>query len=236
MSAAVDGAVAASPRLEVLVVRTGVANLASVLSGLRKAGAEPHVSDDPSAVRAAGAVVLPGVGAFAAGVEVLSARGLGAAIADRVRAGRPLLAVCLGLQLLLEASEEGPGVSGLGVVPGEARRFEEAEGVRVPQLGWNLVAPGEGCALLREGYAYFANSYRLVDPPAGFSCAMSSHGGPFVAAFERGPVLACQFHPELSGAWGIDLLRRWVAAATARAADADAAAAGSGATIGGASC
>jgi glutamine amidotransferase len=198
---------------EVLVVRTGVANLASVLSGLRKAGADPHVSDDPAAVYDAPAVVLPGVGAFAAGMEVLTARGLAGPIAARVGSGRPLLAICLGLQLLLEASEEGPGVRGLRVVHGEAYRFREDRGVRVPQLGWNRVVPDLGCALLREGYAYFANSYRLFVPPDGYASALSDHGGFFVAAFERGPVLACQFHPELSGAWGIDLLRRWLAAA-----------------------
>jgi imidazole glycerol phosphate synthase glutamine amidotransferase subunit len=200
-------------RRAVLVVRTGVANLASVLSGLRKAGAEPQVSDDAEAVRAAAAVVLPGVGAFAAGMESLSARGLDAVLAERVREGKPLLAVCLGLQLLLDGSEEGPGVRGLGVVPGTARRFRDREGLRVPQLGWNRVAPRPGCALLRAGHAYFANSYRLVEAPAGFAAATAQHGGPFVAAFERGPLLACQFHPELSGAWGIDLLRRWIGAA-----------------------
>jgi imidazole glycerol-phosphate synthase subunit HisH len=204
---------AAGGAAEVLVVRTGVANLASMLSGLRRAGASPHVSDDAAAVRAAEAVVLPGVGAFAAGVKSLAERGLDAAIAERVRAGKPLLAVCLGLQLLLEASDEGPGERGLGVVPGVARRFVGRGGVRVPQLGWNHVTPDAACALLRAGHAYFANSYRLAEPPPGFAAAMSHHGALFVAAFERGPVLACQFHPELSGAWGIDLMRRWLAAA-----------------------
>ena len=198
---------------EVLVVRTGVANLASVLTGLRKAGAAPRVSDDPEEVRAAAAVVLPGVGAFAPGMGVLMESGLDLVLAERARAGRPLLAVCLGMQLLLSASDEGPGVRGLCVVPGVARRFHERVGVRVPQLGWNRVTPQAGCALLRPGYAYFANSYRLLDPPPGFAHATSQHGGTFVAAFERGAVLACQFHPELSGAWGIDLLRRWIAAA-----------------------
>lgn len=201
---------------EVLVVRTGVANVASVLAGLEKAGAAPHLSDDADAVRAARAVVLPGVGAFAAGVAGLAARHLDVAIAERVREGRALLSVCLGMQLLLEASEEGPGERGLAVVPGVARRFDGE--VRVPQLGWNRVVPSAECQLLREGYAYFANSYRLAEPPPGFACAMTSHGGPFVAAFERGPVLACQFHPELSGTWGIDLLRRWVARAFAEEA------------------
>jgi len=203
---------------EVLVVRTGVANVASVLAGLTKAGAVPHLSDDAGAVRAARAVVLPGVGAFAAGVKSLAARQLDLAIAERVRDSRPLLAVCLGLQLLLEASEEGPGERGLAVVPGVARRFQGD--VRVPQLGWNRVVPAPECQLLREGHAYFANSYRLAEPPPGFASAMTDHGGPFVAAFERGPLLACQFHPELSGTWGIDLLRRWVA--LAYSADANA--------------
>lgn len=195
--------------IDVLVVKTGVANLASVLAGLRRAGAEPHLGDDPDAVREARAVVLPGVGAFTAGVAGLRERHLDLAIADRVRAGKPLLAVCLGLQLLLEASEEGPGEQGLSVVPGVARRFDAHESIRVPQLGWNKVLPSQECQLLQPGYAYFANSYRLVEPPPGFASAMAFHGGSFVAAFERGPVLACQFHPELSGAWGIDLLRRW---------------------------
>jgi glutamine amidotransferase len=201
---------------DVLVVRTGVANLASMLAGLRKAGAEPHVSDDAGAVLAARAVVLPGVGAFAAGMASLRARKLDVAIADRVRGNRPLLAVCLGLQLLLETSEEGPEERGLGVVPGAARRFGEA--VRVPQLGWNKVLPAAGCSLLHEGHAYFANSYRLATPPPGFAVATADHGGAFVAAIERGPLLACQFHPELSGTWGIDLLRRWVARALAEEA------------------
>ena len=195
---------------EVLVVRTGVANLASMLVGLKKAGGEPHLSDDPGAVRAAAAVVLPGVGAFASGVGVLAERGLDEALAERVREGKPLLAVCLGLQLLLEGSEEGPGLRGLCVVPGTARRFREMGNARVPQLGWNRIAPAPECQLLTAGFAYFANSYRLVQPPPGFAAATSSHGGRFVAAFERGSLLACQFHPELSGTFGIDLLGRWL--------------------------
>ena len=212
--------------IDVLVVKTGVANLASVLAGLRRAGAEPHLGDDPDAVRSAGAVVLPGVGAFTAGVAGLRERHLDLAIADRIRAGRPLLAVCLGLQLLLEASEEGPGEQGLSVVPGVARRFDAHESVRVPQLGWNRVIPSADCQLLQPGYAYFANSYRLVEPPPGFASAMAYHGGSFVAAFERGPVLACQFHPELSGTWGIDLIRRWAERACRESSSVAAGAAG----------
>lgn len=194
--------------MRVLVVRTGLANLASVLAGLRRAGAEAEVTHAPEAVLRADRVVLPGVGALGAAMETLRREGLDSALYQRIAEGRPTLCVCLGLQLLLEGSEESPGVPGLGVVPGHARRFA---GVRVPQMGWNAVAPEDGCRLLAPGHAYFANSFRLVDPPPGWAVATAEHGGPFVAAMERGPVLACQFHPELSGAWGLDLLRRWVA-------------------------
>jgi imidazole glycerol phosphate synthase glutamine amidotransferase subunit len=204
--------------VNVLVVETGTANTASVLAGLRRAGGSPEVlgSRDvdrglvPEIVARADRVVLPGVGAFAAARAALDDQGVTEALAQRVRDGRPTLAICLGLQLFAAASEESPGAEGLCVWDATVRRFRGD--VRVPQLGWNDVVAGEGCRLLRDGCAYFANSYRLDAVPSGWSGALSDHGGPFVAAVERGAVLACQFHPELSGAWGQDLLRRWLEA------------------------
>jgi imidazole glycerol phosphate synthase glutamine amidotransferase subunit len=193
---------------EVVVVRTGTANLASMVAGLRRAGARPRVSDDPADVSAARLLVLPGVGTLAAVMECLEADGRAARLRERVLARRPLLAVCLGLQLLCEGSEESPGVAGIAAVTGRATRFPA--GVRVPQLGWNRVEAGPGPGLLESGHYYFANSYRMDRVPAGWSAAMADHGGWFVAAFEDGPVLACQFHPELSGAAGIGLFARWI--------------------------
>jgi imidazole glycerol phosphate synthase glutamine amidotransferase subunit len=193
---------------EVLVVRTGIANLASVLAALRRAGALPRVTEDPAEVVDARFVEVPGVGAFGPAMERLAGTGLADAIAGRVSAGRPTLCVCLGLQVLCEGSDESPGTAGLGLVAGRATRFPPS--VRVPQFGWNEVVPGAGCRVVEPGYAYFANSFRLVDRPAGWGVATSDHGGPFVAALERGNVVAAQFHPELSGAWGLDLLRRWI--------------------------
>ncbi|HEX6853472.1 MAG TPA: imidazole glycerol phosphate synthase subunit HisH [Candidatus Polarisedimenticolaceae bacterium] len=192
------------------VVRTGTANLASVLAALERAGARPRVTADPAEVASAPIVVLPGVGAFGAAMENLSE--LAPVLADRVRAGRPTLGICLGLQLLGEGSDETPGVVGLGVVP---RRAERLRGeVRVPQLGWNRVTAQPGCALLEDGYAYYANSYAWSAPaPEGWAAAVTEHGVSFLAAVERGAVLACQFHPELSGAWGAALLSRWLARA-----------------------
>ena len=164
-------------------------------------------STPPEVVRDAEQLVLPGVGAFGAGMARLTELGLVEPLRERLGDERPTLVVCLGLQLLCAASEESPGVAGLGIFDLTVGRFEKAP--IVPQLGWNLVKPSEGCRLLEEGYAYFANSYRITEPPPGFHAAHAHHGERFVAAFERGPVLACQFHPELSGAWGQALLARW---------------------------
>ena len=197
-----------SERPEALIVPTGVANLASVRAGLTRAGAAPRIERDPEVIAAGELVVLPGVGAFAAGMAELRETGLDRVLAERVQAGRPLLAVCLGMQLLCEESEESPGVAGLGIVPGKAVHFPPE--VRAPQFGWNRVTPSASCGWLREGYAYFANSFCLRDAPPGWSVATAEHGGTFVAAMERDRVLTCQFHPELSGAYGMDLLERWV--------------------------
>jgi len=204
-----------------LLVRTGTANVASVRAAFRREGLEPELSEDAGAVRAAERVILPGVGAFGTAMENLARAGLASALRERIAAGRPTLAVCLGLQLLGRSSEESPGVAGLGVLPVSATRFPEGE-LRVPHLGWNRVVPdapadvggvgggGGGSALLAEGYAYFAHTYRLTEVPDGWAAARCDYGGPFVAALERGPVLACQFHPELSGAYGRRLLRAWL--------------------------
>ena len=190
------------------IVRTGIANLASVAAGLRRAGGDCVITDDPAQVAEAERVVLPGVGTMRAAMDRLAERGLVEVLQARVRAGRPTLAICLGLQLLFEESEESPGTAGLSVLPGRVTRFPE--GVRTPQMGWNRVEPEPGAAYLEPGYAYFANSYRVQTIPPGWSGAMAQHGDRWVAALERGGVLACQFHPELSGAWGSALLRRWL--------------------------
>jgi imidazole glycerol phosphate synthase glutamine amidotransferase subunit len=194
--------------LPVLVVPTGTANMASMFAGLERAGARAQIATDPDRVFSCDRLVLPGVGALGAAMQRLSDQGLVEALSGRIEAGRPTLAVCVGLQILCESSAESPGVRGLGVLGGRVERFDSS--VRVPQMGWNRVEAGEGCRLIESGFAYFANSYRLVDPPDGFCAAFSDHGGRFVAALERGGVLACQFHPELSGSWGLLLLRRWL--------------------------
>lgn len=192
------------------VLHTGVANLASVRAGLCRAGADPVIIQRPEEADQATHLMLPGVGAFGAGMASLRSSGLDVVLRRHVEAGKPLLAICLGLQLLCRSSEETPGVEGLGVIDAPVTRFPSS--VRVPQFGWNRVTPTAGARHLTAGYAYFANSFRLDALPDGWEGAMGDHGGPFVAAVERGPVLACQFHPELSSGWGQSLLRRWLEA------------------------
>lgn len=193
---------------KVIVVRTGIANTASVLAALARVGAAAELTDDRGAIEQASLAVLPGVGSFGAGMEGLKTAGLVEVLRRRLTEGRPTLCVCLGMQLLFEESEESPGVRGLGVVQGRIGRFDGD--VRVPQLGWNRVEAPGAARFLTDGYAYFANSYRASEAPAGWSAATSEHGGRFVAAMERGNVLACQFHPELSGTWGLALIKRWI--------------------------
>jgi glutamine amidotransferase len=192
---------------EVVVVPTGTANLASVRAALDRLGARTRLADDAAMIEDAAHVVLPGVGSFGAAIAGLRETGLDGAIVARVSAGRPTLAMCVGLQVLFEASDESPHATGLAALPGHVGRF--AGSVRVPQFGWNRVVPEPGCRFVQPGYAYFANSYRVLEAP-GCAVATAEHGGCFVAALERGGVLACQFHPELSGAYGHALIGRWL--------------------------
>jgi imidazole glycerol phosphate synthase glutamine amidotransferase subunit len=196
---------------DVRVYATGTANTASVLAAFRRLGAAPRLEDDPRALRRAPFVVLPGVGSFGAAALRL-AHEQRVALRRRVEAGRPTLAICLGLQLLALGSDESPGARGLALIPEHVRRFPA--GPRCPLLGWKAVEPEAGCRLVQPGWAYFAHGYRLEDAPAPWSRASAEHGGRYVAALELGSVLACQFHPELSGAYGKDLLTRWLAEAS----------------------
>ncbi|MFN9246082.1 MAG: imidazole glycerol phosphate synthase subunit HisH [Planctomycetota bacterium] len=191
----------------VSVVSTGVANVASVLAAFRRLGVEPLEIDRPEQVEQAQWLVLPGVGAFAAAMRAIEERQLADSLRARILAGRPTLAICLGLQLLASSSEESPGVRGLGIWTEQVVRLR-AE--RVPQLGWNQVVAATNSRYFETGHAYYENSFCLQSEPAGWTASWSDHEGRFVAALERDEVLACQFHPELSGSWGEQLLSRWL--------------------------
>ncbi|WP_191057978.1 imidazole glycerol phosphate synthase subunit HisH [Geminicoccus harenae] len=192
---------------QVVIVPTGVANIASVRAAWRRLGADPVLADDPATVETASHVMLPGVGAFGPAMRALTEKGLDLALQRRIEADRPTVCICVGHQLLFKSSEESPDVRGLAVIDAHVGRFSDE--VRVPQFGWNQVEAEPDCSLLQDGHAYFANSYRALAAP-GCSVALAEHDGLFVAGLEMGNLLSCQFHPELSGTYGQELLARFL--------------------------
>ena len=192
------------------IINTGVANIRSLQAAFDRLDAAWNLTDDASLIESASHVVLPGVGAYAAAVAQVDKRGLRDAIVQRIESGKPTLCICLGMQMLGQSSDESPGVAGLGIIPCQIKRF--GPDVKVPQLGWNTVRPNADSKkrFYETGEAYFANSFRLGEPPEGWDYATTDYDGQFVSSIWRDGVLACQFHPELSGAWGEGLLRNWI--------------------------
>lgn len=200
----------------VTILATGVANLASVRAAFLRAGAAVEVTVEPDRVRRATHLVLPGVGAFDAGMAALDHLGLVEPLRERIAEDRPTLAICLGMQLLFASSAESTTRrSGLAVLDGHIEALPTT--VRVPQLGWNELRAATDCTRLANGHVYYANSYALRTPPSELRCAFSNHGVDFVGGFERGRLLGCQFHPELSGALGRAILERFLDPAIASA-------------------
>ncbi|MEV1330165.1 imidazole glycerol phosphate synthase subunit HisH [Micromonospora costi] len=202
---------------DVVVLDYGSGNLRSAERALAAAGATVRVTDDLSAAAGATGLVVPGVGAFAACMAGIEALGAGPVIAERVAAGRPVLGICVGMQVLFEHGDEhGVVTKGLGLLPGGVTKLAAH---RLPHMGWNTVrAPGSSvlfAGLPADSRFYFVHSYGVTDPGAlaatGATVTTADHGGEFVAAVERGPLSAAQFHPEKSSETGAALLRNWLA-------------------------
>lgn len=194
--------------MRVGVVDYGMGNLASVAKAVEKVGAESFVSGDAAELGGADLVVLPGVGHFKAGMESLERLGLAGFLKGWAAAGRPLVGICLGMQLLFTHSEEGD-VAGLGIVPGNVVLLEA--GVKCPQIGWNAVsAKGASSDVLTpfEGrYFYFNHSY-ICRPDGDVAAGRTDYGGEFVSSVHAGNVVGFQFHPEKSSRDGLALLAR----------------------------
>jgi glutamine amidotransferase len=199
-------------RPPVAVLDYGVGNLHSAAKALDRAGADVRVV--PTVEEAAGAagLVVPGVGAYGACLTGLASAGGAAAVAGWLRGGRPLLGICVGMQLLFEASDEGPVADGVGVLPGKIRRL--TGGVKIPHIGWDEVTVRPGSRLLAglgDGTRfYFVHSYG-PEPDGDAVAAVCDYGGRFAAAVEHGNLFGTQFHPEKSGAAGLALLANFVA-------------------------
>lgn len=201
----------------VVVLDYGSGNLRSAERALARAGADVTVTDDLAAADAADGLVVPGVGAFATCMAGIEALGAGPVIAERVAAGRSVLGICVGMQVLFEYGDEhGVVTKGLGLLPGGVTRLAAQ---RLPHMGWNTVRPPGSSVLfagLPEGSRfYFVHSYAVGDPSAlasaGAAVTTAHHETDFVAAVERGALSAAQFHPEKSADTGAALLCNWLA-------------------------
>jgi len=197
----------------VALIDYGAGNLHSVHNALKAAGAgNVAVTDDPATVSAADRIVMPGVGAFAACMNGLSAiPGMIDALEARVQGDKvPFLGICVGMQLLAERGLEHGTHAGLGWIAGEVRAMDATPAIKVPHMGWNDVRPSDRAPLIVPGEAYFLHSYHFAAADAADVAAVTDHGGPVNAAVARGNILGVQFHPEKSQAYGLDLLRRFL--------------------------
>jgi glutamine amidotransferase len=199
----------------IAIVDYGVGNLRSVQKALEQVGATAVVSSDAAALDAAQGVVLPGVGAFGDAMASLQTRRLIDPLLRQAAGGKPLLGICLGMQLLFEESEEMGLHRGLGLLPGRVVRFPEGE-LKVPHIGWNQLRLAEGrpeMALL-EGiadgaYAYFVHSYYVAPREPADNLATTDYGLEFASVVGRGQILGAQFHPEKSQEVGLRLLENF---------------------------
>ena len=195
----------------IAVLDYGIGNLRSAQKALERVGADAALVTTPAAVDGAAGVVLPGVGNFGRCMEALRSSGLDGAARFAIESGTPFLGVCVGMQMLYEGSEEEPDVRGLGILPGVVRRL--AAGVKRPQMQWNVVDHSGGAlfaGLSDPMWMYFVHSY--APEPSPEVVATCDYGGTVVAAVERDRLWATQFHPEKSGANGLQLLANFLTA------------------------
>lgn len=204
--------------MKIVIVNSGVANVRSVANMLRRLKTESEISDDPAVVSRADVLILPGVGSFDAAIGRFRERDLIQTLNDKVLAkGTPVLGLCLGMQLMGDASEEGIE-PGLGWIPGRLRKLTpamQAVGrLRVPHMGWNIIDDRDGCILYdgmgEEIRFYFDHSYYFVPEHAGHRCGTVEYGLRFAAGIRRANIFGVQFHPEKSHRFGLALFENFI--------------------------
>lgn len=198
----------------IAIIDYGMGNLRSVQKAIEAVGRSAEITADPDRLRKASHVILPGVGAFGDAVAELRRAGVDQAFVEAVRAGKPCLGVCLGLQLLFATSLEGGVHEGLGLLPGNVVRFVSRPGLKIPHMGWNTLTVLRPIPML-EGIGpkpsfYFVHSYHAVAERREDVVAVADYPGPFPAIVNRENLTACQFHPEKSQRVGLALYANFV--------------------------
>lgn len=194
----------------IAIIDYGMGNLRSVQKAFEFLGYEAVITDSPEAIASASHVILPGVGAFEDAMNRIRETGLDAALMQVAQSGKPVLGICLGMQMMFEHSVENGYFDGLGLFPGTVTRFEE-RGLKIPHMGWNSLQTRD-CPLFDAGddpCVYFVHSYCMADVSDEWTAATCDYGQTFTAAICRGNVMATQFHPEKSGEAGLRMLKRF---------------------------
>ncbi len=198
----------------IAIIDYNAGNIKSVEKALLLLGQEVKITDNAQEILSADRVVLPGVGAFGDAMGNLNRRGLVPVIREVTERGTPFLGICLGLQLLFERSDEAPGVTGLGILPGKILRIPPQNGLKIPHMGWNSLHLEHGGRLFQnvpeQAYVYFVHSYYLKAGEEEIVKASTEYGVRIHASVEKENVFACQFHPEKSSEVGLQILRNFV--------------------------
>ncbi|MBL9176425.1 MAG: imidazole glycerol phosphate synthase subunit HisH [Verrucomicrobiaceae bacterium] len=194
------------------VLDYGAGNLRSVLNAFEAIGAHANLVTKPEDFGNIDVLVFPGQGAFGDSVRILKETGLWEPLQVWLKAQRPYLGICLGYQLLFESSEESPGVVGLGVVPGKVRKFDAADGLKIPHMGWNVANWAAGQSAVRAGlpnptHVYFVHSYYPEVQDESLALCRTDYGVSFISGIAKKNLVAVQFHPEKSQEAGLTLLR-----------------------------
>ena len=200
--------------MTVSIVSYGLGNLGSVVNMLKRVGAESRLVSTPEEILGSDRLLLPGIGAFDTGMRLLDEQGLAPTIKEFAATGKPVFGICLGMQLLLDSSEEGVE-PGLGLIPGTSARFAEQPDLRVPHMGWNIVTPAHNDPLVADlepdSRFYFVHSYKVVPERDEDVLGTTVYGGAFASMVRSGNVMGAQFHPEKSHAFGMRVLRNFAA-------------------------
>lgn len=199
----------------IAIIDYGMGNIHSVRKAIESMGAQVKVVDKPEGLAGCEKAVLPGVGAFGDAAEELEKQGLIKGLKDYIASGRAFLGICLGLHLLLEESEESPGIKGLGLIRGRVEKFAAAKGLKVPHMGWNqLDIRQSACPLFKglpaDAYVYFCHSYYPAPKDSGVVAATTEYGRKFASLVWKDNIYGAQFHPEKSQKAGLKILENFV--------------------------
>ncbi|OYT33760.1 MAG: imidazole glycerol phosphate synthase subunit HisH [Candidatus Aenigmarchaeota archaeon ex4484_52] len=191
----------------ITIINYGAGNLGSIKNAVEYLGFICRITNNADDIKNTDKLILPGVGAFGDIMNNLEKQKLIKPIKKYIASGKPYLGICLGLQILFEKSKESPNAKGLGIFKGKVVKFKKG---KVPQIGWNEINPVKQNKFFKNGFVYFVNSYYVIPKDKNIIAATTNYYVEFASAIQYKNITAMQFHPEKSGEFGLNLLKRWL--------------------------